>query len=79
MPCKECAERREKLINAVIEGRIAAAAGHAFKGAAEMAGLKAKAPAIELDGIKEEDGTAQKITVDASFIKPQMPKRPHRS
>lgn len=36
-------ERREKLINAVLEGRIAAAAGHLAKGAAEMAGIKSKA------------------------------------
>jgi hypothetical protein len=40
--CKECAERREALIDAVLEGRIAAAAGHALKGAAEMAGIKPK-------------------------------------
>lgn len=76
MACKECIERREKLIDAVIEGRIAAAAGHALKGAAEMVGLKAKTPIIELDGIKEEDGAPQKIEVDASFIKPKRGKRP---
>ncbi len=40
--CKECAERREALIDAVLEGRIAAATGHAIKGAAEMVGLKPK-------------------------------------
>lgn len=43
MACKECMERREKLINAVLEGRIAAAAGHLAKGAAEMVGIKPKA------------------------------------
>lgn len=40
--CKECAERREALIDAVLEGRIAAAAGHAIKGAAEIVGIKPK-------------------------------------
>lgn len=45
MACKECVERREKLIDAVLEGRIAAAAGHAIKGAVEMVGLKPKASA----------------------------------
>ena len=42
MACKECEERREALIDAVLEGRIAAAAGHAVKGAAELIGLKRK-------------------------------------
>lgn len=75
MSCKECIERREKLIDAVIEGRIAAAAGHALKGAAELVGLKAKAPTVELDGVKEEDGTPRKIEVDTSFVKPKRGKR----
>lgn len=75
MACRECIERREKLIDAVIEGRIAAAAGHALKGVAEMTGLKEKTPKIELDGLKEEDGTPRKIEVDTSFIKPKRGKR----
>ena len=42
MSCKECVERREAVVDAVLEGRLAAAAGHLVKGAAEMVGLKAK-------------------------------------
>lgn len=41
--CKECRERREKLIDAALQGRLLAAAGHAVSGAAEMVGLKPKA------------------------------------
>lgn len=47
MVCRECLERREKLIDAVLEGRIAAAAGHALKGAAEMVGIKPKVPPVK--------------------------------
>lgn len=42
MSCKACTERREAVIDAALEGRIAAAAGHLVKGAAEMVGLKPK-------------------------------------
>lgn len=42
MTCKACEERRQQMLDALLEGKIAAAAGHAVKGAAEMAGLKAK-------------------------------------
>jgi len=47
MACRECVERREKLIDAVLEGRIAAATRHAIKGAAEMVGLKEKTASVE--------------------------------
>ena len=43
MTCKACEERRQKVLDAILEGKIAAAAGHALKGAAEMVGIKAKA------------------------------------
>lgn len=42
MTCKACEERRQKVLDAILEGKIAAAAGHALKGAAEMVGLKPK-------------------------------------
>jgi hypothetical protein len=41
--CKECRERREKLIDAALQGRLIAAAGHAVTGGVEMVGLKPKA------------------------------------
>ncbi|WP_116654424.1 hypothetical protein [Pelagibacterium sediminicola] len=67
MACKECAERREKVINAVLEGRIAAAAGHVMKGAAEMVGLTPKA-SIES---AELAGQGEAIQIDAGD--PPMP------
>ena len=51
MACKECLERREKMVDAVLEGRILAAAGHALAGAAELAGIKPK------DGSKAKAAT----------------------
>jgi hypothetical protein len=42
MACKECRERREAMIEAALQGRLMAAAGHAVNGAAEMVGLKPK-------------------------------------
>jgi len=42
MTCKECLERREQMIEAALQGRLLAAAGHAVTGAAEMAGIKPK-------------------------------------
>jgi hypothetical protein len=42
MACKECRERREAMIEAALQGRLMAAAGHAVKGAAEMVGVKPK-------------------------------------
>jgi hypothetical protein len=41
--CKECRERREKMIEAALQGRLLAAAGHAVAGAAELTGIKPKA------------------------------------
>lgn len=42
MTCEDCEERRQKVLDAILEGKIAAAAGHIMKGAAEMVGLNAK-------------------------------------
>lgn len=42
MACRECLERREKVIDAVLEGRIAEAMKQTAIGAAEMVGLKPK-------------------------------------
>lgn len=47
MACKECIERRNKMVEDALQGRILAAAGHAFKGAAEMVGLKEKTATSE--------------------------------
>lgn len=68
MSCKECIERREKVINAVLEGRIAAAAGHMAKGAAEIVGLKPKTATIENE---ELAGQVEAIQIDAGD--PPMP------
>lgn len=40
--CEPCAERRRKLLDALIEARIAEAVKQAALGAAEMVGLKEK-------------------------------------
>lgn len=40
MACKECRERREAMVEAALQGRLLAAAGHAVTGAAEMLGIK---------------------------------------
>lgn len=61
MVCKECLERREQLINAALEGRIAAAAGHVMKGAAEMVGITPKAN-IENEPLA---GQGEAIQIDA--------------
>lgn len=53
MACKECAERREAVIDAVLEGRLLAAAGHVVTGAAEMVGIKPKARPVKPE--KTED------------------------
>lgn len=45
MGCKECEERRRKLRQAILRGKIAEAAGHAVKGVAEMVGAKPAATA----------------------------------
>lgn len=45
MGCKECEERRRKLREAILRGKIAEAAGHALKGAAEMVGARPAATA----------------------------------
>lgn len=42
MTCENCEERRQQMIDAVLEGKLAAAAGYAVKGAAEMIGIKPK-------------------------------------
>lgn len=42
MTCKPCEERRRALFDAWMAGKIAEAAGHVVKGAAEMVGLKGK-------------------------------------
>jgi len=42
MTCEACNERRQAMLDALFEGRLLAAAGHAAKGAAEMVGLKAQ-------------------------------------
>lgn len=47
MSCENCEERRQKMIDAVLEGKLAAAAGHAVKGAAEMIGIKPKTAVSE--------------------------------
>lgn len=46
--CKDCAARSALLREAAFEGRLAAAMGHAVKGAAEMVGLKEKTGEAEL-------------------------------
>lgn len=68
MACKECLERREKVINAVLEGRIAAAAGHVAKGAAEMVGLKPKTATVENEAMA---GQGEAVQIDAGD--PPMP------
>jgi hypothetical protein len=57
MACKECRERREAMIEAALQGRLMAAAGHVVKGAAEMAGLrpKGKPPKAVRKSAKAED------------------------
>ena len=45
MACTECRERREAMIEAALQGRLLAAAGHAVKGAAEFVGVKPKSGA----------------------------------
>lgn len=40
--CKACRERREKMIEAALQGRLLAAAGHVIAGAVEMTGIKPK-------------------------------------
>jgi predicted methyltransferase MtxX (methanogen marker protein 4) len=42
MTCEACNERRKQMLDALLEGKIAAAVGHAVKGAAEMVGLNGK-------------------------------------
>jgi hypothetical protein len=74
MVCKECLERREQLINAALEGRIAAAAGHALKGAGQMIGIVPKVPTETLDGVVDTDGEAREIEADTSFVKPKKPR-----
>ncbi|WIY54155.1 hypothetical protein O9Z70_06435 [Devosia sp. YIM 151766] len=68
MTCKECQERREAVVDAVLEGRIAAAAGHLVKGAAEMVGLKPKTATTEYE---ELAGQGEAIQIDAGD--PPMP------
>ena len=36
MACRECQERREAVIDAVLQGRLLSAAGHVAAGAVEM-------------------------------------------
>lgn len=57
MACKECMERREKMVDAVLEGRILAAAGNAVTGAAEMVGLKPKGSTKTKADAKKADTT----------------------
>lgn len=40
--CQSCNERRRKLLDAYLEGKMAEALGHAVVGAAEIVGLKEK-------------------------------------
>ena len=68
MACKECRERREKLIDAALEGRLATAAGHLIKGAAEMVGLKPKTATTEYEPLA---GQGEAIQIDAGD--PPMP------
>jgi len=68
MVCKACQDRREAVISAVLEGRIAAAAGHVVKGAAEMVGLKPKAATTEYEPLA---GQGEAIQIDAGD--PPMP------
>lgn len=42
MTCKACEERRQKMLDALLEAKLAKAMGHAVLGAAEMVGLKTK-------------------------------------
>lgn len=55
MACKECLERREKMVEAALQGRLLAAAGHAVTGAAEIAGLKPKGGKPARKATKTED------------------------
>lgn len=63
--CKDCAARSALLREAAFEGRLAAAMGHAIKGAAEMVGLKDKTGAAELDAAKREEVEARLAAASA--------------
>ena len=62
MACKECLERREKIVSAVLEGRLAEAVKQTAIGAAELAGLKDKDPTIETADLA---GAGEGIQLDA--------------
>lgn len=51
MTCDDCEARFRLIRDAVLEGKLLAAAGHAVKGAVEMTGL------IEKTGVEEEAET----------------------
>jgi hypothetical protein len=44
MACRECEERRRKLRDAILRGKLAEAAGHVVEGVKEMAAPKAPPP-----------------------------------
>ena len=49
MACRNCRARSQMLQDAVLEMKLAKAAGHAVKGAAEILGLKEKTGAAEME------------------------------
>lgn len=51
MACRNCRARSQMLQDAVLEMKLAKAAGHAIKGAAEMLGLKEKTGAAEMEAV----------------------------
>lgn len=68
MACRECQERREKVIDAVLEGRIAEAMKQTAIGAAEMVGLRPKSATTEYSPLA---GQGEAIQIDAGD--PPMP------
>lgn len=48
MTCDDCEARYRLMRDAILEGKLMAAAGHAVKGAAEMTGL------VEKTGVEDE-------------------------
>lgn len=72
MACKECAERRKKIRDAVLHGKMAEAVGQTVTGLREMIGFKADEPkeAISLAGaITTEDVQEAVSSTSASETK----------
>lgn len=59
MACKECEERRRKLRDAIMHGKMAEAMGLTVGGLREMMGLNGAEPTSELDGAALSDAPAK--------------------